>query len=186
MGLFSRRKKREQGLARAAFEVLVREHHRSLLAFAKSLIRDGAAAEDIVQEAFMVGWRKMDRFDPSQDFGAWMRGIVRFEYLHWIRKHREVPIDDEIIERIENPHAQLQDRSGEHEDLMDAVRQCVTSLPDQLRETVMAVYQAGMSCPELAKRDQASESAVRKRLQRGRDFVAECLQKKTGVKLAAA
>lgn len=169
MGLFSNNKKREQGLARAAFEILLREHHRSLLAFAKSLIRDTAAAEDIVQEAFMVGWRKMDRFDPTQDFGAWMRGIVRYEYLHWIRKRKEVPIDDEILDRIDHLHAELQDRSSDHEDLMDAVRQCVTSLPEQLRETVVAVYQAGLSCPELATRDQASESAIRKRLQRGRD-----------------
>ena len=186
MGLFSGKKKRAQGLARAAFEILVREHHRSLLAFARSLIRDAAAAEDIVQEAFMVGWRKMDRFDPSQDFGAWMRGIVRFEYLHWIRKQKEVSLDDEIIERIESLHAQLQDRSGEHEDLIDAVRQCVASLPEQLRETVVAVYQAGMSCPELAARGQGSESALRKRLQRGRDFVAECPQKKTGAELAVS
>lgn len=117
----------------------------------------------------MVGWRKMDRFDPTQDFGAWMRGIVRYEYLHWIRKRKEVPIDDEILDRIDHLHAELQDRSSDHEDLMDAVRQCVTSLPEQLRETVVAVYQAGLSCPELATRDQASESAIRKRLQRGRD-----------------
>ena len=60
-----------------AFEILVRRHHRRLLAYAISVLDDENTARDVVQDSFVVAHRRLDEFDTSRDFAAWMRGIVR-------------------------------------------------------------------------------------------------------------
>lgn len=175
---------RTRNAARAAFEILVREHHRRVLAYARSLVSDHGAAEDIVQEAFLVAWRKLDQFDPKRDFGSWVRGMVRYEYFHWARKRKLIPLEDDSLERIDHIHAQLSEATDHSEDLFDRVRQCVRALPEALRSVVELVYTDGLSCPEIANREDASEVAIRKRLQRGRDQVAACLETKTQIPIA--
>ncbi len=163
--------------------MLVREHHRGLLAFARGLVTDAGAAEDLVQEAFLVAWRKLDRFDSSRDFGAWMRGILHFEYRHWARKRSEVPMDDEALALIDRLHTEIESGLEDRNAVFEMVRQCVTALPESLRWVVQSVYTTGLSCPEIALAEETTEAAIRKRLQRGREQVAFCLQKKSNLPL---
>ena len=172
---------RNQHAARTAFEILVREHRHGVLAYARSLVDDSGTAEDLAQEAFLVAWRKLDKFDPEKDFGAWIRGMVRYEYLHWVRKRKLIPLDDEILDRVEQFHSDLAGAVDCRESVFEAVRQCVATLPSSLRNTIEAVYNTGLTCPEIAKREDASDSAIRKRLQRGRDLVADCLAEKISI-----
>lgn len=183
MGLFSFQSNRPNGAARAAFEALVREHHRGLLAFARSLVADAGEAEDLVQEAFVVAWRKLDRFESGRDFGSWLRGILRFEYRRWARKRRDVPVDDEVLDLIDELHAGIEENLDDRNAVFELVRQCVAALPESLRETVKQVYATGLSCPEIAEAQGASETSIRKRLQRGREKVAACLQSKSNLPL---
>ena len=59
------------------FSQLVKDHHRELLIYARALTHDVVAAREVVQDAFVVAFEKMDTFDVTRDFAAWMRGIVR-------------------------------------------------------------------------------------------------------------
>src|SRR5256885_15185880 len=85
----------------AGFEAQVRLHHRRLLAYALALIRRLDAAEDLVQDALLIAHRDLAKFDSSRDFGAWVRGIVRFKYLEWTRAHRAEQLDGAVLDRIE-------------------------------------------------------------------------------------
>ena len=93
-----------------SFEILVREHHRRLLTYAQSLIHDAVSAEDVVQEAFVTAYRKMDTFDAGRDFGVWVRGIIRFKALEWRRGRGEQPLDDAVLERLDQRQARLDRR----------------------------------------------------------------------------
>ncbi len=92
------------GVDAKAFEILVRLHHRRLLAYALSLTGREDVAEDLVQDAFLVAHRDLARFDATRDFGAWVRGIVRMKYLEWARRCRTQPVDGALLDSIEERH----------------------------------------------------------------------------------
>ena len=116
------------------FEILVREHHHRLVAFAMSLGVERETARDLVQDSFIVAYAKMDQFDTTRDFGAWMRGIVRHKYLHWIAKRRETPMDPALIAEIDGIHAEWDAASPGKDGIFEQLGHCVSRLPDLLRQ----------------------------------------------------
>lgn len=52
-------------------------HHRSLWLVAMSVVGNRADADDVVQEAAIIGIRKLSSFEPGTSFRAWMGEIVR-------------------------------------------------------------------------------------------------------------
>lgn len=163
------------------FETHVRLHHRRLLAYALALTRRLDAAEDLVQDALLVAHRNLARFDAARDFGAWVRGIVRMKYLEWTRSHRTEQLDDAVLDAIDHQH-QTWDRAAEEgrEDAATAVRDCIRKLAPHLGETLQLFYRAEESCTDIAARLGITEVVVRKRLQRARESLAECLRRRLG------
>ena len=53
----------------------------ALVAYAHALLADYAAAEDVVQNAFLVVARRYEDFEEGTSILAWCRGIVRLEIL---------------------------------------------------------------------------------------------------------
>ena len=71
-----------------AFETLFRRFERDVFRWALRIVRDRAAAEDVVVEAFWRAYRSRARFDPSRSFGAWMRRIATNAALDHLRTVR--------------------------------------------------------------------------------------------------
>ncbi len=160
-----------------AFEILVREHHRRILAYALSLTQRSDVAEDLVQDAFVVAFRKLDQFDPNRNFGSWVRGIVRFKYFEWTRKQRLCTMDEQTLEVLDLRYREW-DESVEEGlgDMLEALRQCLRKLKERARQTIALFYEERLSCLEIAERMNASESAVKKRLERIRNQLQQCIQ----------
>ena len=163
----------------AGFEAQVRTHHRRLLAYALALTRRLDAAEDLVQDALLVAHRGLAKFDASRDFGAWIRGIVRMKYLEWTRSHRTEQLDAAVLDAIDHQH-QAWDRAAEEgrEDATTAVRDCLQKLAPHLGETLDLFYRAQEPCTAIASRLGITEVVVRKRLQRARESLAECIRRR--------
>jgi RNA polymerase sigma-70 factor (ECF subfamily) len=54
-------------------------------------------AEDIMQEAFIKAFSKLDSYQATASFGAWLKRIVINESISWIRKRKNnLCIDDNI------------------------------------------------------------------------------------------
>jgi RNA polymerase sigma-70 factor (ECF subfamily) len=161
------------------FESHVRLQHRRLLAYALALTRNLDAAEDLVQDALLIAHRDLAKFDSSRDFGAWLRGIVRMKYLEWTRAHRLERIDGAVLDAIDRQH-QAWDRAAEdgREDAVSAVRDCLQKLGPHLGETLDLFYRAEESCTAIAGRLGITEVVVRKRLQRAREALAECIRRR--------
>ncbi|MEZ6193898.1 MAG: RNA polymerase sigma factor [Phycisphaerales bacterium] len=80
---------RSAPLDAAAFAIEFRNAYRVLWLIALGVLADRHLAEDAVQEAVIVGLRKIDSFEPGTNFGAWMGQIVRHTALNHRRKqHR--------------------------------------------------------------------------------------------------
>jgi RNA polymerase sigma factor (sigma-70 family) len=59
-----------------AFESLFRQFQADVFRWILRIVREPAAAEDALIEAFWRAHRGRARFDPSRSFGAWMRTIA--------------------------------------------------------------------------------------------------------------
>jgi RNA polymerase sigma-70 factor (ECF subfamily) len=78
-------------------------HERDLRVFARSLLPNWPAVDDVLQEASVVMWKKLHQLQQEEDFFTWARVIVRYEALRARRKaarDREITKDSEIIRQI--------------------------------------------------------------------------------------
>ncbi len=84
----------------AAFEALLRQHGRAMLQFADFVLHDLSAAEDAVQEAFFMAWRRRDRLDDPAAFVPWLRRIVLRACLRWRRRPiwRALTVADRVLD----------------------------------------------------------------------------------------
>jgi RNA polymerase sigma factor (sigma-70 family) len=171
-----------KALVPKGFEALVREHHRRLLAYAIALAGRNDVGEDLAQEALLIAHRDLGKFDATRDFGAWVRGILRMKYFEWTRSHRTTRMSEAQIEAIEAEHREW-DRAAEEGrgDALAALRLCREELGAHVAETLDLFYSGQRSCADIAARLHTTEVVVRKRLQRARDVLGDCLKKRLGV-----
>ena len=74
------------------------EHLPALRAFALSLTRNGATADDMVQDTVVKAWTNIDKFKPGTKMRAWLFTILRNTYYSSRRKlNREVADVDGVF-----------------------------------------------------------------------------------------
>ena len=162
------------------FSELVRLHHRELVVYAQALTQDHATARDIVQEAFIIAYEKVSTFDVTRDFATWMRGIVRNKWREWLRKNRRYTLSDAEVAHIDADIASWQSAKVEgSSDLFAALEDCLSKLPEGLREVVEVTYFEGCTSDEASERLGLSSTAIRKRLQRARESIKHSLERKS-------
>ena len=136
--------------------------------------------EDIVQQTFVDAYRHLDRFELGRDMGAWLRGIARNLVRQHLRtrgraQHWFVPYV-EYVETLDNPRGQ----SAEDE-IAEALRQCREGLPEAARTVVDLRYEQDRSFEQVAVTLKRSVPAVRQWLQRIRESLRTCMEKKLGL-----
>jgi len=171
--------------AQALFEILVREHADMLMAYIRSAVGHTALADDVFQETLLTAWQRLDAYDKQRPFGPWLRGIAaRVALAQRRRGAREIPsCGEETLEYLSDRFADLERQSGDSfQDKLAILRDCVECLPELYRAPVHLHYADGIGMSELARRLGVAVEAVKKRLQRARSRLLECMNRK----LAAA
>lgn len=166
---------------RDVFEILMREHSDMLTIFLRAAVRDPHIADDLFQETMLVAWKNLDRFDRSRPFGPWLRGIAgKLVLAHRRGAFRNgLEINPDVLNQLEERVAHLARRPGDTlDDKIDDLRECLDRLPEHYRLTVRLRYAEGFKGEELARKLETSLENVKKRLQRGREKLFECLSEK--------
>ena len=164
---------------RQRFSALMREHHLDLLVYARAIVRDHQAAQDVVQDALVSAWRKFDEFDEEKDFAAWLRGIIRNKCKDWFRKMQRDPIPDIELVEMEIDLTAWQSTLAAGNGIFATVENCLGRLPDNLRESVQAFYFENRDGEDAARSLDISSANLRKRLERARGLLHDCISKKT-------
>jgi RNA polymerase sigma-70 factor (ECF subfamily) len=160
---------------RKRFTELIRQHHLTLLSYARALAGSENTARELVQDAFVAAWQSVGKFEATRDFAAWMRGIVRNKWREHCRLHaREVQLDEAALSRLEETLAPYS--SGDAE-LFGRLAECRGKLPPPLAEALRVTYDEGRSSDEAAALLSVNAAAFRKRLERARDALRLCLAK---------
>ncbi|GMV97818.1 MAG: sigma-70 family RNA polymerase sigma factor [Phycisphaerae bacterium] len=169
-----------------SFEVLVREYEPALRAFVIAClcrrydVVDETTASDLVQETFVAAWREFDRYDNSRPFAAWLRGIARNKILMHARSAATADqhvrfLSPEAVEAISDSFAPLTRRGDTFSECLSALRTCLAVLSGTDRRIIEDAYGRRQSCPTIADQLGQSADAVRKRLQRARLQLRECI-----------
>lgn len=70
---------------------------------ARRIVNDDCVAEDVVQEAFMTSFSKLDQLEDDSAFPGWLKTIVIRESLSYLRKNEplhKMPLD-EVSHKLE-------------------------------------------------------------------------------------
>lgn len=164
-------------MKREAFSAVVREHHASLCAYARVITGDEQKAREIVQDAFVAAWNNIGKFDVTRDISSWLRGIVRNKWRELCRRNsKEVSLSLEKLELIEQKLTALE---ADRPEVFDRLTQCREQLPETLAASVAAYYDEELSTEEAAARLEINGATLRKRLERARQALRQCLERKT-------
>lgn len=154
-----------------------------LMVYLRSLLRDAALVDDLFQETMLTAWRKLDQFDRTRPFGPWLRGIAAKLVLAERRKSatRTLLCDEQILEVMDQRLEQIaRQPGGTFDDKLDALRDCLDVLPEPYREAVRLRYDEESPLPNIAMRLGITGESLKKRLQRARAQLLDCLQRKLG------
>ena len=168
--------------SRDLFEILTREHIDSVRAFLLASLRDSVAAEDVLQETFLVAWRILDRYDRKLPFGPWVRGIagkLMLNHRRRLGRSRVHYCDEQMLGHLDDGFREFARLQGDtFDEKLDALRGCLDRLSGPQRESIRLHYEHGLHCKEIAVRLGLGFEAVKKHLQRGRAVLQRCLRSK--------
>jgi RNA polymerase sigma-70 factor (ECF subfamily) len=163
---------------RAALHGLYKETALQLFGLALSILRSRDLAEDIVQDSFILVWRRAHSFDPSRGAAmAWLARIVRNRCFDVLRRHgREAPLDDVVVQTWEDPAASPADLTALSQDA-ERLRDCLDELDESPRKSLMLAYYEGMTYTQVADRMGAPLSTVKSWIRRSLIRLKDCLER---------
>lgn len=168
------------------FEILMREHEAGLLAFVRSCVEDDSAADDLVQETFLAAWRQLDQYDPERPFARWLRGIARNKILEYyrstaVRGQYVRFLTPEALQAIADAFEPLTGLGDTFAQCLDVLRDCLGALQTTDHEIIQRTYRQEQSCWTIAEQMGQNVEAVKKRLQRARAQLRNCILMKLGL-----
>ena len=163
-------------------EVLAALPH--LLRFARSLARDDALADDLVQETYLRAYRSWATFKPGHDARRWLFTICRNVFLrHREREERVVDTSGEDAQ-LESLAAVVEHASATRSglgDLLDridvapAIRAALAAVPEVYRTAAILVDVEGESYEGAAEVLGVPVGTVRSRMFRARRLLQQSL-----------
>lgn len=143
-------------------------------AFALSLTRRGADAEDLVQDTFVKAQRGFGSFQVGTNAKAWLFTILRRLHIDHYRRGRLRPTplpEDELVE-MGPPPAPAEEGFVPWDALPPgAVQDAIDGVPDPFRLPVRLRDLDGLSYREIGEILQIPPGTVMSRLHRGREYV---------------
>lgn len=164
------------GLEGSAFEALVGEHADSLYRFARSLVRDSAAAEDLVQETFLRAFEKRRTFRGDSSPATWLHRILHNLAVDRSRRLGCEVVTAEVEERWRDnaytvDSATVVERAQTREELEDAL----IRLPFIYRAAVVLHDVEDWTAARIAETLGIGLPAAKQRIRRGRMMLVTAL-----------
>lgn len=158
-----------------SYEMLYRQYAKAMYNTSLRIVNNPSDAEDVLQESFAAAFR-LDNFDYSSTFGAWLKRIVINKSVDVLRKRRVIAIGIEESTAYDIPEDHEIDETN-IELKVEEIRKAVSLLPNGYR-TVLSLYLfEGYDYDEISEIMQISGSTVRTQYHRARQKLLHTLQK---------
>lgn len=153
-----------------ALEALYERHSTAAFSLAYRMLGTRAAAEDVVQEAFLSVWRSGGRYDRARgSVRTWTLGIVHNRAIDALRRttvhDRRRAADETAAERLQAP--ENTEVEVARRDEARVVRSALESLPPEQGRVIELAYFGGFSHSEIAEMLDAPLGTVKGRMRLG-------------------
>ena len=159
----------QQGDPRA-FELLYDRHGGASFSLAYRMVGKQAAAEDVVQEAFLSIWRSRLRYDKTRgSVRTWVLGIVHNRAVDGLRRSTVHDRGRETLDVVEERHEARERTDVEvaRREEARSVRGALNTLPDEQRKTIELAYFGGYTHSEIAELVKEPLGTVKGRMRLG-------------------
>ncbi|HEY6924313.1 MAG TPA: sigma-70 family RNA polymerase sigma factor [Steroidobacteraceae bacterium] len=155
---------RARGKEIRAFETLMRRYNQRLFRIARSIVPDADIAETVVQEAYLLAFSDIERYEPTGKFGAW---LARLAFNQALALRRTVRPSTPVAETGSAEQGEGSSVStAEAPPTRQALEQAIDALPEVFRTVFVLRAIEGISGIETAACLGINETTVRTRLYR--------------------
>lgn len=168
-----------------AFEELLRKYKNSVYSICYRMVRNQTDAEDLAQDVFIRTFTVLDRYDPSYPFSSWLFRITSNLCIDFLRKAKWGMVS--IDQPIDGPEGSIQrqlpsdvvkpDRRMENKEMMAALEEAISILPEHYRVIVILRHQEQMSYEEIADDLGIPLGTVKARIHRARNMIKDYFRK---------
>jgi RNA polymerase sigma-70 factor, ECF subfamily len=154
-----------------AFEVFYDRHGGVAYSLAYRIVGERAAAEDVIQEAFVSIWRSGARYDRSRgSVRSWTLGIVRNRAIDLLRTRSgrapKLGFDDESVLE-QRPSGDSTDGEALRRETAQELRGAIETLPGEQSKVIELSYFGGFSQSEIAEMLSVPLGTVKGRMRLG-------------------
>jgi RNA polymerase sigma-70 factor, ECF subfamily len=185
-----------------AFESLVETYHGTMIAVARTYVKTGDVAEEVVQEAWLGVLKGLDRFEGRSSLKTWiLRILVNTAMTRGGREARTVPFSSLAPADEEEPAVQperfrppgeafaghwtayprdwssLPEKGALGRETLDVVKRAIEELPASQRPVITMRDIAGCSAEEVCEALDVSAGNQRVLLHRARSHVRAALER---------
>lgn len=160
------------------FEVLMRRHNQRLFRIARAIVGDADDAEDVMQEAYVQAFTKIEQYAGRARFSTWLTRIAVHEALARVRQRRPgVDHDDEpVLSSMPSP-----EDAASNQELARLLEPMIDALPEVFRTVFVLRAVQGLHAAECAECLEIPEETVRTRYFRARQLLQRQLEQRMTV-----
>jgi RNA polymerase sigma-70 factor (ECF subfamily) len=148
-----------------------------VLGLVTRVLRNHAQAEEVAQEVLVEVWRKATRYAPERGSAlSWVLTIAHRRAVDRVRSHQAGLDREDRAGRMDvrRPFDEVTESTLATLD-QQRVRQCLASLTDLQRESIVLAYYNGYTYPEVAEVLKVAPGTVKTRIRDGLIRLRDCL-----------
>ena len=166
---------------RAAYGELVVRFQSSVYAMALTRVHDPLEAQELAQEVFVHGMRKIAQLRDPRCFAGWLRRITaRMAINRLTRRGPVFGVGSEVLDAIQDrmiAPPEMMEREEEKGQVLEALNE----LKPLDRETLEAFYLRGRSLKQMAREFETPVGTIKRRLHVARQRLKEVMEGNGGV-----
>jgi len=156
-----------------SYEELVKRYERLVGRVIYPFAGRDAAVEDLVQETFLRAYDRLDTFNPEYRFKTWLLAIANNLGIDTLRRRRDVV---EFNPELHAPSTGGPEAAAAESERARSVRDAVLTLPETYSVPLVLRYAEGLTYAEIAEILDVTIPALKSRLFRARNMLAERLE----------
>ena len=137
----------------SAYQVIVKQHLKSVSHYAYRMLGNQKDTEDIAQEAFLKLWINAGKWEVEKSkLSTWLHRITHNLCIDFLRKHRRTQLQSEILEGVE-PNQEPHENPREGNEASQRAKQleiAIRELPENQRSALILCHYSGFSNKEAA------------------------------------
>jgi RNA polymerase sigma-70 factor (ECF subfamily) len=159
----------------SAFMRIVEVYQRPVYNLCYRMLGESTEAEDAAQETFLRAYTKLNTYNPNRKFSSWLFSIASHHCIDRIRQRRYqfVSWDDLPPWRSLSADQPQPEEAALTREAHDALHTLLEALPPDYRAAIILRYWHDMAYDEIAETLDTSVSAIKSRLFRARQMMAD-------------